>query len=381
MESARSFWNRTRESVNVADAYNDPDIAGALVAVRSNPWPADVQAKAKALQSHFDEILALVAERHATRRPHAKLARAFTALIPYALDTCFSWLARQAAAELMLGRRGLSLIEGGILSADRLHRILGKTGDDTEVVSRAQFLWWLTENKSAALAGAEVQPPTEVIELAPITPWPPTKQLRGITGDLIVWLGANPTCAQHLDAAVRAQDLVGAPLLVPALQAYESLDHPANRFVAWLCQRVIKRLEVCDQIWRSHALAGGDRAEWASARAAACSTAAQTLRRTVRQTFLHSIPSSPPTEAAHLVIADEPAYARFHRLARLLLSPMFDAAGDSASAVPIRETYSLYELWCFLEVQRRVATALPGASWQARNLATLLDPGGTGAGA
>jgi len=58
---------------------------------------------------------------------------------------------------------------------------------------------------------------------------------------------------------------------------------------------------------------------------------------------------------------------------------MFDAS--AASSVPLRETYSLYELWSFIEMQRQFAVALKGATWRAENVARLLDPAGTGTGA
>jgi len=204
------------DSVNVSSAYSDQEIASALAAVRGGSWPLDAPAKAKALQAHFEATLALVAERHAKKRPHAKLARAFTALLPYELDTCFSWRARQAAAELMLGKRGVGFIEGGILAADRLKRVLGDAKDDAEVVSRAQFLWWLTENKDDALAGSTVQPPAEVEELPPITPVAPTKLLRGfpaVTGyheafRATILAAQNGATAEDIVASL-AEDLEG----------------------------------------------------------------------------------------------------------------------------------------------------------------------------
>lgn len=208
----------------------------------------------------------------------------------------------------------------------------------------------------------------------------PFHRVRSITGDLIVWLAANPAGAQYINPEARAEDMIAAPPLVPQGNAYASLDHPANRFVAWLCRRVVERLEACGQIWDGHSRGDTEHTEWASQRAVDCRVAATSLRRTMRQTFLQSVEPSPATEEAHLVIADDPAYARFYRLARLMLSPNFDPTAE-ASAVPVRETYSLYELWCFLQVQRQLATALPGASWQAKKLEAMLDPSGTGAGA
>jgi 5-methylcytosine-specific restriction enzyme B len=166
------------EAVNVTAAYADPEIARAIVEVRSREWSGDVKARAVALQSHFDRTLELVSQRHSKKVPQAKLARAFAALIPRDLDTCFSWKARRNVADMVLGSRAVSLIGGGVLIADRLRRLLGDPGSEDELASRAQFVWWLHDTS----AGGS-QPPA--IDVAtgnePLELWPATKQLRGIS--------------------------------------------------------------------------------------------------------------------------------------------------------------------------------------------------------
>lgn len=165
------------EGVNVASAYSDAEIARAIVDVRAKTWPTDAKTRSLELQAHFERTLELVVQRHSKRAPQAKLARAFAALIPRDLDTCFGWQARRSVGELILGTRNVSLIGGGVLIADRLRRVLGDSRSDEDQAQRAQFVWWLYARKNEGEQQAAEVPPKqyEVLEL-----WPATKQLRGI---------------------------------------------------------------------------------------------------------------------------------------------------------------------------------------------------------
>lgn len=165
------------EGVNVVGAYADIEVARAMVETRSRAWSKDVKARAVELQAHFDRTLELVTQRHSKRAPQAKLARAFTALIPRDLDTCFNWKVRRHAAELVLGEGPTSFIGGGVLIADRLRRVLGEAASEEELAWRAQFVWWLhatrTVNNGSPIEGVKAGDP-------PLDLWPATKQLRGI---------------------------------------------------------------------------------------------------------------------------------------------------------------------------------------------------------
>lgn len=88
----------------------------------------------------------------------------------------------------------------------------------------------------------------------------------------------------------------------------------------------------------------------------------------------------PPTEAALLVVTDDPLYARVHRVCRPFLSPRFRLDGTGPGAA-VRPSFHLYEVWCFFATQRQLAAALPDWSWSLRGAKNLLALRGTGAGA
>ena len=61
------------DAVNVQGAYSDPAVVSAVVALRDTVWPQNVDARAQAIQSAYDAILALVHPAHARQKPQARL--------------------------------------------------------------------------------------------------------------------------------------------------------------------------------------------------------------------------------------------------------------------------------------------------------------------
>jgi hypothetical protein len=53
---------------------------------------------------------------------------------------------------------------------------------------------------------------------------------------------------------------------------------------------------------------------------------------------------------------------------------------DSLPAA-VRPSFTLYELWCFLAIQRQLERVLPGWNWSSKKLTSILIPTGTGTGA
>ncbi len=100
----------------------------------------------------------------------------------------------------------------------------------------------------------------------------------------------------------------------------------------------------------------------------------------LERSALRAIPTGPLSESALNTIIDDPRYGRVHALARRFLSPQFQLrSGDTP--VSIRPSYGVYDLWCFLALERALSAALPDFRWVRRGVANLLTMGGTGAGA
>ncbi len=208
----------------------------------------------------------------------------------------------------------------------------------------------------------------------------PLRRARRADRESIRWVGRHPDVAAALDAW-RDSERAGAEPRWLQGRAEDRLDHPVNRYAAWLLGRVVAVLRRTAEALASLADGSGedDGRAWCSARARDVGHAAAAIERAVDGSFLAALAPAPPSEAALLVIADDPVYARLHHLGRRFVSPLFalDGAGHAAAARP---SFELYEVWCLLALQRALATVLPSLAWRSHGLGALLR-GGTGSGA
>lgn len=208
----------------------------------------------------------------------------------------------------------------------------------------------------------------------------PIHQARSVDRETLAWVSRHPDVGLWLDPW-RAADLSGPAPLLPQRHTIDTVDHPANRYLSWLIVRVVTTLrQVADAL---HALGGDtDHGPWCSARAARLRADADRLDRLWRASFLRTLPRQPASEAALLVVLDDPLYARIHRICRRFLSPKFQLANsDGQPMAAVRPSFTLYELWCFLAVVRQLKDLLPGWRFTDRGLGKLRNPSGTGAGA
>lgn len=210
----------------------------------------------------------------------------------------------------------------------------------------------------------------------------PLRRARRADREALRWVGRHPDVAFALDAW-RASELVGAePTL---LQGYteDRLDHPVNRYATWLLRRVVTALRSTGEALGAHAARADtpDQAEWCRGRAEHLGQCANAIERVHRRSFLWAVPPAPPTEAALLVLGDDPAYARLHHLGRRFVSPLFrlDSSADLGAAA--RPSFDLYEVWCFLALHRQLASVRPDLRWRSERLGALLGLEGTGSGA
>lgn len=187
------------EAVGVSGAYTDPEVAGALLALRKARLPEEPGARSRWLQEQYDRMLALVWPKHAAMRPQAKLARLFTALFPRDTLTAYSTVSAKNVNHLVLGNRVVRPIEGMVLVRQRLRAALGPEADLAEDVRRATFCWWLHENYDVISQGQDPvgevpKPPVVDPVVAPKAPPlvldPVAKQRKGLTaigGYLETW--------------------------------------------------------------------------------------------------------------------------------------------------------------------------------------------------
>ncbi len=209
----------------------------------------------------------------------------------------------------------------------------------------------------------------------------PLHRTRAATLETVAWLSSHPREAAWLHPE-KSVELSGPPPSLPVRATRDTLDHPANRHVAWLLLAVQRRLgEAAGVLAAAKASELNRTGAWIAARVAALRRWAARLERLRRRSFLRGLRAAPATESAMLVVLDHPLYARVHRLSRRVLAARF-ALESGPEAAATRPSFDLYELWCFLRLQRWLAAELgEGWRWKGRGLERLLALSGTGAGA
>jgi hypothetical protein len=191
------------------------------------------------------------------------------------------------------------------------------------------------------------------------------------------WLSKRPDAQRQMNwqSEQRGQDLQ-----VLSAQTEVTFDQPAHRFLIGQLRRVMMRLQDAGTTLlaeREERDALTDAVAWAHARGARCRAAASALKTTLVGTWLSQLPSGEATGSTLSMLAGDPVYRRVHRLCGVLLRPRWFATAEPA--MPVRPTYTLFELWAFLRVARSLA-ALPRMRGGWRRLGRLTSSS-TGSGA
>ncbi|MDI3289764.1 DUF2357 domain-containing protein [Polyangium sp. 15x6] len=194
----------------------------------------------------------------------------------------------------------------------------------------------------------------------------PLRAVRRADRETLQWLARHPAVARAVDPWLAARTGLQDPY-VPQDTTHETVDHPVNRYIAWIIGRIARVLgELTDALGRAarNPRLQPDTAQWCRARGRAAASATDELLATLRRTFLGSLTPMPATEAALLAVQDDPVYARAHALARPFLSPRFRLCESrDGGEAPVRPSFELYELWTLLAVQRALAETLDGWTW------------------
>ena len=201
--------------------------------------------------------------------------------------------------------------------------------------------------------------------------------IRRADAPIVRWLSKRPDAQRQM---IWQSEQRGQDLQVLSAQTEETLDQPAHRFLIGQLRRVVRRLQDAGTTLlaeREERDALTDAVAWAHARGARCRAAASALRTTLAGTWLSQLPSGEATGSTLSMLAGDPVYRRVHRLCGVLLRPRWFATAEPA--LPVRPTYTLFELWAFLRVARSLA-ALPMMRGGWRRLGRL-TASSTGSGA
>jgi len=209
-------------------------------------------------------------------------------------------------------------------------------------------------------------------------------KIRECRQETMSWITQHPEIGGWLDPW-KAVELEGYGPKIPVRISIDSIDHPANRYVAWLLHRIKKKLQeiivILDKVTTSRT--GSDETSvWSEARSLRIKTWLDRIDRVIKNSFLSRIKRKPASESALLTIFDDPVYARIHSMGRLFLSPLFTLEKeDGELSAAVKPSYSIYEIWCYLALFNLLKKHLGDWNWSSAGLGKLLSLTGTGSGA
>lgn len=192
----------------------------------------------------------------------------------------------------------------------------------------------------------------------------PLRTVRRLDSATSRWIATHPASAGVISPV--ASGLARYDVDVLHRRREVTWDHPANRTIRWLLERLAARLRAVAQALRAHRArihdSLTDALVWCDERMTRLERAADRIDALVRRSPLAQVASAPPDASALLTLTDDPMYARVYRRCRRWLAPRID--GDASADVPIRASFELYERWCLLALREALADAFPDARWR-----------------
>lgn len=179
------------EAINVAAAFDDPEVLARLDGLRHQDWPTDTEECALAIQSEFDAVMArLIGGLGVRARPTAKLLRVFAILVPAHLTGLLQVDARARAVRRILGRAPTgSAIAEQVRMRARLRTVLGEETSLAEHARRSRFAWRIQSQSPPVLDAIGLPPaptppaptsPAEPVDSPRLALWPIGRQYRGV---------------------------------------------------------------------------------------------------------------------------------------------------------------------------------------------------------
>ncbi len=192
-------------------------------------------------------------------------------------------------------------------------------------------------------------------------PLPAVRRLDAVTAR---WIAAHPRVGGLVARADEASD--DEPPRVPSRRRETTLDHPANRALRWMLERLGRSLQRLAARLRDegqrHQDSLTDATAWCAARSSEVSRAAAHVDALIGRSVLSSIAPSPPDAAAMATVMNDPRYGRIYRRLRRWIAPRFER--DDGADAPIRATFDLYERWCLLHLCGALKEAFPTFAWR-----------------
>lgn len=204
----------------------------------------------------------------------------------------------------------------------------------------------------------------------------PIHAARKVRSETVRWLSRHAETARIVLGRSSGNP---KPLRIPLRMATEDINHPANRYVAWLLRRISSVLRDVGgrlKTFRGHI---DDDQRWFEERSSAMQMASNEIDQLISSCLLATVDPQADLTGAVATIFDDPSYARVHRLGRRFVAPGFELDALDPPA-RVRPSFSIYEFWCLLAL-RNALRSISDFSWKERGLGALLELGGSGSGA
>ena len=157
---------------------------------------------------------------------------------------------------------------------------------------------------------------------------------------------------------IRGRNHDGGIPIIEAPFVTQTFDHPVNRYVRWIIEQVLSRLQEASQKLVEFNKETKSREKiWRKERAGLLSTQKERLQKLLWLSPLYKLRSAPLEDAAFLVILNDPLYAKVHHYGRLLRSQSLSLK-ENDFAASMSRSFDIYELWCFQEVVRQFESDL-----------------------
>jgi len=194
----------------------------------------------------------------------------------------------------------------------------------------------------------------------------PIDQARRVDARSLLSIVRNPSALAALHASRDLVAVTDRPRIDHPRRLH-TLNTPINRHVAALLHRSISGCRDL-QAELSQMVKASESDPSSKARAIGLTEEVAVLKgrllRLSRTEFLENVPAVSGDTAALIAVAKDPAYSRFDRLMRRVLSPRASLGGNLAEKLWLRRTYELYEYWCFVRVAEALANAHPNLAWK-----------------
>jgi hypothetical protein len=176
------------------------------------------------------------------------------------------------------------------------------------------------------------------------------------------WLSNHPLELAGIRGLATEDQRPNPRALVDQPEIQESRDHPVTRYVAYLLERVRRRLVTTVASLRQpagHGVPDPSATIYARQLAENVELAVREIERVQRAPLFHAVRPEPLTDSVIQSLPDHPLYSAIHRVGCQLISPGLAFAPEQDIYSALKHSYDLFELAVLYRLVAGVSAGLP----------------------